>query len=191
MELCDFTLDDYIHTINSNESSLDIDLRNSSTFALVSKNCSLPEKWFNTWTIGSHIARGLEFMHTLKHVHRDLKPANSKNRLISFENTDMCSSYLLSSILSLETYWLRDHEWGHINESHYNSLFQRNRRISSSRTALWSSKIHEEGRHMGTGLHSLRISYREKSIPYWSCCLQEAWISIKIRSSTLSSAKCI
>ena len=80
MELCDFTLDDYIRAINSNESSLDIDLRNSSTFALVSKNCSLPEKWFNTWTIGSHIARGLEFMHTLKHVHRDLKPANSKTR---------------------------------------------------------------------------------------------------------------
>ena len=97
MELCDFTLDDYIGTVISNESSFDIDGRNSSTFTLVSKNCSLPEKWLNTWTIGSHIARGLEFMHTRNHVHRDLKPGNSMDRFISFANTDMCSSSLLSS----------------------------------------------------------------------------------------------
>ena len=97
MELCDFTLDDYIRTMNSNESSFDIDQRNSFTFALVSKNCSLPEKWLNTWTIGSHIARGLEFMHTQNQVHRDLKPGNSMDRFISFANIDMCSSSLSSS----------------------------------------------------------------------------------------------
>src|SRR5205814_198339 len=77
MELCDFTLDEYVHTMNSNESSFEIDGRSSSTFTLVSKNCSLSEKWLNTWTIGSHITRGLEFMHTRNHVHRDLKPGNS------------------------------------------------------------------------------------------------------------------
>jgi serine/threonine protein kinase len=97
MELCDFALDDYIRTMNSNESSFDIDLINSSTFALVSKNCSLPEKWLNTWTIGSHIARGLEFMHIRNHIHRDLKPGNSIDRFISFTITDMYSSSLLSS----------------------------------------------------------------------------------------------
>ena len=37
---------------------------------------SFLERVHNMWAIGCHIASGLEFLHSHKHVHRDLKPAN-------------------------------------------------------------------------------------------------------------------
>lgn len=87
MELADFTLADYIDSRNVNESStVDFDRIKSSMSALVPKNCSLPQRLLNTWTIGSHIARGLEFMHARNHVHRDLKPSNSICRFVEFAN---------------------------------------------------------------------------------------------------------
>jgi len=83
MELCDFSLFDYItyqqakrspQTVNINRA---ID-RIQSFPVLVYRSCSHLMRMQNAWTIGMHIAHGLEFMHDPKHkrVHRDLKPSN-------------------------------------------------------------------------------------------------------------------
>lgn len=75
MELCDFTLRDYIKYHGDGGSIGFIDA-NLSAPVLATKDCSFLERVHNMWAIGSHIASGLEFLHSHKHVHRDLKPAN-------------------------------------------------------------------------------------------------------------------
>jgi serine/threonine protein kinase len=75
MELCDFNLHDYINhndSLSSSIGSLDLSLAP----AIVSNDCSTVERLRNYFTIVTHIARGLEFLHTYKVVHRDLKPRN-------------------------------------------------------------------------------------------------------------------
>lgn len=75
MELCDLTLQDYIAYFDGLLSPpFEIIPQLSPVF--VEKNCSPTLKIQNIWTIGMHIARGLEFMHGKGQVHRDLKPRN-------------------------------------------------------------------------------------------------------------------
>lgn len=77
MELGDFTLTEYMRYLNGGTSSgIDFDTIQFSDSVFICKDCPWPERMRNTWTIGSHIARGLEFMHSREYVHRDLKPSN-------------------------------------------------------------------------------------------------------------------
>jgi serine/threonine protein kinase len=80
MELCDFSLYDYInyHKNSSTEGLTEITVGQPLSPTLVQKNCGTLERLQNLWTIGLHIARGLEFMHANKHAHRDFKPGNGK-----------------------------------------------------------------------------------------------------------------
>jgi len=77
-ELCDANLREYIdHHYGASISAIE-DLDAITTFyrVFVEKGCSIVVRMQNMWTIGTHIARGLEFMHARGYVHRDLKPSN-------------------------------------------------------------------------------------------------------------------
>ena len=77
MELANFTLADYMrHLRDNSSSSLNIETTRPLSPVFVQGDYSFTEKMQNMWTIGVHIAQGLEFMHSHKHVHRDLKPSN-------------------------------------------------------------------------------------------------------------------
>jgi serine/threonine protein kinase len=75
MELCSLTLHDYINDrptfVNRTP-----DLLNNPTF--VEDDCSAHLKLLNIWTIVSHVAQGLAFIHRERYTHRDIKPLNSK-----------------------------------------------------------------------------------------------------------------
>jgi serine/threonine protein kinase len=80
MELCELTLHDYVkYLAGSNELPFDIDASMSPVF--IEKESSPFVRMHNTWTIGSHMASGLEFMHKHHQVHRDLKPHNGKTAI--------------------------------------------------------------------------------------------------------------
>ena len=75
MELCDLTLNAYIHYL-AGSGSLGIEIQSSISPVLVEKDCSAIARMDNVLTIGCHIARGLAFLHDHGQVHRDLKPLN-------------------------------------------------------------------------------------------------------------------
>jgi len=89
MELCDLTLHEYIHGTRPEEivnavANLGDPLK--TTFAevtFVNKESGLETTLLNIWTIMSHVAAGLEFMHERGQVHRDLKPKNSEYATMS------------------------------------------------------------------------------------------------------------
>lgn len=78
MELCNFSLYDYINYHNASETAnlTIIDLEPQLGPVVVKRNCEVMKRMANVITIGLHIARGLEFMHTNGHAHRDVKPRN-------------------------------------------------------------------------------------------------------------------
>jgi serine/threonine protein kinase len=76
MELCSLTLHDYIHDRASFIERIP-DLPNHAPI-FVSDHCSVHLKLLNIWTIISHIAQGLDFIHGEHYTHRDIKPLNSK-----------------------------------------------------------------------------------------------------------------
>lgn len=75
MELCDLTLHEYI-----NNRSIFVQQRSDflNPPIFVSDDCSMHLNLLNIWTIITHIAQGLEFIHRERYSHRDLKPPNSK-----------------------------------------------------------------------------------------------------------------
>jgi len=77
MELGDFTLADYIaYHGDQLKPSVEFDARQVCLPVFLRRGCSRNQRMLNAWTITSHIAEGLEFLHTHHHVHRDLKPSN-------------------------------------------------------------------------------------------------------------------
>lgn len=103
MELCDLTLQEYIaYRRGILPAMFDITTPPISP-VFVRNDCSVLARIQNLWTIASHIALGLEFMHVHKHVHRDLKPSNG----ISFSLLLIIQSPLFSSGKSMETHRLR------------------------------------------------------------------------------------
>jgi serine/threonine protein kinase len=84
MELADLSLAEYIAYIFD-----DKPLPASITFGdgfdpvFSSKHCNEPQRVHTIMTIGSQIAKGLEFIHQGELVHRDLKPANGNASLHS------------------------------------------------------------------------------------------------------------
>jgi serine/threonine protein kinase len=77
MELASLTLEEYLdYQRNLQTPGVDVEAIAASRPVFIHKDCSPIEQIENMWAIGMHIARGLEFMHSLKHVHRDLKPSN-------------------------------------------------------------------------------------------------------------------
>jgi serine/threonine protein kinase len=74
MELGDFTLADYIAYHGDHvKPSVEFDAWEVCMPVFLLRGCS---RILNAWTITSHIAGGLEFLHMHHHVHRDLKPSN-------------------------------------------------------------------------------------------------------------------
>jgi len=76
MELCDLTLNDYIQYFKAESGLLTFDVESSASPVFVQKNCSALMRMINIWTIGIHVARGIDFLHKHDQVHRDLKPRN-------------------------------------------------------------------------------------------------------------------
>jgi serine/threonine protein kinase len=74
MELCDLTLQDYIHNRASFIGQHPDFSNHAPTF--VSDNCSAHLNLLNIWTIIHHVAKGLEFIHQEHYTHRDIKPLN-------------------------------------------------------------------------------------------------------------------
>ena len=70
MELCDLNLDEYIHKNPPSTQSTSL-----PTFEREAGLTTL----LQIWTVMSHIAGGIDYIHRKRHVHRDLKPANSKH----------------------------------------------------------------------------------------------------------------
>jgi serine/threonine protein kinase len=88
MELGDFTLADYIdYHGNVSKSSFDFSAIQASIPVLLDRNCTLIQRMHNSWSIASHIAEGLEFLHMHHQVHRDLKPSNGES---IFTNSSEC-----------------------------------------------------------------------------------------------------
>jgi len=79
MELCIFTLRDYIDYHRGSMPDLRDTVARANSSALAMRDSATSLRMQNMWTIGHHIASGLEFMHTRKLVHRDLKPANGND----------------------------------------------------------------------------------------------------------------
>lgn len=75
MELCESTLSSYFDYLRDG-SSLGFGIDDRLAPVVVDKESALSMRMQNIWTIGIHIARGLEFLHAQRIVHRDLKPAN-------------------------------------------------------------------------------------------------------------------
>ena len=74
MELCDIYLG-YISKIERKAGVVALPVP-SKNLAFVHRPCSAHQKLLNIWTIMSHIAEGLKFMHENTLVHRDLNPRN-------------------------------------------------------------------------------------------------------------------
>ena len=68
MELCDMSLDDYIHPKSTlgPSNSLPYYVKGGGTDSMV-----------QMWTVMSQIASGVEYIHGERQIHRDLKPGNS------------------------------------------------------------------------------------------------------------------
>jgi serine/threonine protein kinase len=94
MELCDFSLLDYIDYHYRNGRSLgNLELGDTLPPTVVDKGRSVFVRMQNAWTIGSHIACGLEFMHAHNQAHRDLNPRNGTS-------LDSSHQYLFLSSIS-------------------------------------------------------------------------------------------
>lgn len=80
MELCDLNLGHYIsgERLPVNDGSV---AQPPINLVFVRKDSSVVLKMQNIWTIMSHIANGLQFLHEQHFVHRDLKPRNGESCL--------------------------------------------------------------------------------------------------------------
>jgi len=79
MELCAFTLSDYIDYMGGHKGCdgvIDKFIADKTNLYLVSKECEIKRRMENTWKVLSQITQALEFIHRHGHVHRDLKPSN-------------------------------------------------------------------------------------------------------------------
>ena len=76
MELCNLSLFDYIKCKRENRPLSDFGIEKPSNPVIVGNSCELVESAHNIWTIGAHVARGLQFLHSRNYVHRDLNPKN-------------------------------------------------------------------------------------------------------------------
>lgn len=125
----------------------------------VNKDCSLVARIQNMWTIGTHIARGLEFMHARSYVHRDLKPSNGTFRAIP---------WLISTIFSAPKFMEARRLWafyrGNIQRSSSDSICQGNHQLSSARAPQGGADIHQQGRYLGTWMRHSRVGDRKKRI---------------------------
>lgn len=80
MELCDFTLHEYIKSRSGGVSCvLSIPIHDSMAPVFVRNDCTSLMRTRNIWEIAIHIACGLEFMHSHAQVHRDVKPSNGRS----------------------------------------------------------------------------------------------------------------
>jgi len=89
MELFDLNLDDYI----KGKRSLDL-IQSTDKQVFIRGDPPLQRKMQNVWTIMSHIADGLKYIHKHKYVHRDLKPKNGTFLLLRFPFNADCSPML-------------------------------------------------------------------------------------------------
>src|SRR5271154_134941 len=77
MEPCDINLLNYIRGERSGIPTVDDTPPAFPSPSFVERDCPLTLKLRNIYTIMSHIAGGLAFIHQHNYVHRDLKPENS------------------------------------------------------------------------------------------------------------------
>ena len=114
MELCKITLHEYIRYLHDATPSRNHPVISpTADWAVIPRGQSAEARVMNTWTIGRHIASGLEFMHRHKYVHRDLKPRNGT----SPNNCNAHNSSLFFSKLSMEADGLRNHFGSNIKTS--------------------------------------------------------------------------
>jgi serine/threonine protein kinase len=82
MDFGEFTLSAYIKYLHEDGApSLQIDTDVMKNGVCNREGCSDAQRAHNLWVIGSHIARGLEFLHGREYVHRDLKPKNGFSKV--------------------------------------------------------------------------------------------------------------
>lgn len=76
LELCDLDLKSYIHNVDPRPPVDELGGQSSPELVFAKKNCGARGRIRNTFTILSHICKGLTFLHERKYVHRDMKPHN-------------------------------------------------------------------------------------------------------------------
>jgi serine/threonine protein kinase len=77
MELASLTLADYIKYMDeTGSSSIDTHEIQPSPPVFIHARPNFKQRIQSMWAIGTHIAHGLDFMHSRKLAHRDLKPSN-------------------------------------------------------------------------------------------------------------------
>jgi|SRR5271170_1348466 len=89
MELCDFSLSDYLYEHNDSIQGFEEDPE--CWPALVPGGSSVFKRMQNLCRVGGDIACGLEFLHSLYVIHRDIKPANGNLYLVKVAN--FCSLF--------------------------------------------------------------------------------------------------
>lgn len=93
MELADLSLAEYISYIFDDKPlPSDINFGNEFDPVFSSRRCTELEQVHRIMTIGSQIAKGLEFIHQGGLVHRDLKPANGNASLHSPNSSPLLQS---------------------------------------------------------------------------------------------------
>jgi serine/threonine protein kinase len=131
MELCEFTLDSYIH--DRQVEPLGAPLLRVSAVPLAFSNDFSLLRAANVLTILQNTSEGLSFLHQYQIVHRDLKPKNSTSNQLELALT---FSFVLPQEYAMENHRLWNKCRGYIQKVPSNITSKGYSELSSARSAF-------------------------------------------------------